>query len=455
MNLTGYFRIRRLTWASVTSGALVTTGGLAVSSALNLAGLLLWVRLLTPAEFGTLSLVSAAGLMLNALGFEWLRLAGARSLSDPTRSEGVSPERLSAWIRVAGIAALIVTLTVLLFTLAGIAAPSLAPRWNAAILLLGVSEMLLAAITLVARLRLQSSTYAGIMIGRSALALSGGVALVFSGAGAAGIVAATAIAQVAITALAIARDPLWRSAIGAPSNRQDRSDLVCLGLPLIAGSALALAAGTIDRGLISAHLGLAAAGHFAAPAELVAKTLGFALMAVNLSAYPLLVRTHERAGPAAASRALERNLAVLLAVALPILLTICLLARPLAAALLGPASLPLAPRLLPWLAGAALLRLLVTFHFGIAIQLARRMSLLLVPPLITLAILIPGAAPVIASGGLEGFTILLFAAQGGGTVAAWFLARRVLPTRLVTPATLRLLAASALLALLLAPLRPA
>ena len=102
-----------------------------------------------------------------------------------------------------------------------------------------------------------------------------------------------------------------------------------------------------------------------------------------------------------------------------------------------------------------LLRLLVTFHFGIAIQLARRMSLLLVPPLITLAILIPGAAPVIASGGLEGFTILLFAAQGGGTVAAWFLARRVLPTRLVTPATLRLLAASALLTLLLAPLRPA
>lgn len=403
--------------------AVITTTGLIVSSALNFAALLLWIRLLPPAQFGLLALATSAGQLLNAIAFEWLRLAGARSLADPRAAHGVDSRILAAWLRVAAIAAAIVTAAIGAATLARVAPPGLSPSWNIAVLLLGASEMLLAAITLVARLRLRAATYAAAMVGRSALALGLGLVVVRHGAGAAGIVAATALVQLVITGIAVAADPLWRTAVAIRSSPRDRAALVRLGMPLIAASALALAAATVDRTLVAHSLGVAAAGRFAAPAELVAKTLGFALMAANLSAYPLLVRTWERDGPAATARALDRNLVVLLALGLPISAGLTWLAPSMAAMLFNPAAAPLAARLLPWLAGAALLRLLVTFHFGVALQLARRMGLLIIPSLVTLFILVPLAAPVIAAAGLEGFSRLLFASQAAGALTAWALAR--------------------------------
>ncbi|MEO6248898.1 MAG: oligosaccharide flippase family protein [Sphingomicrobium sp.] len=412
---------------SLFSSALITTFGLGVSSALNLAGLFLWVRLLSPAEFGLFSLVTGAALMLNALGFEWLRLAGARSLTDPSTPTGVSTERLSAWLHVAALLAIALAVAVLAATFTGLALPGLPPRWNLVMLLLAISEMPFAAVTLVARLQLRATTYATAMIGRSGLALGAGALLVHAGSGPGGIVAATALAQFAVTGVLVARDPLWRSALTSSPPLAEHTGLVRLGAPLVAGSALALAAATIDRYLVAATLGLDAAGRFSAPAELVAKTLGFALMALNLAAYPMLVRTYERDGPAAADRALDRNLVLLLAIGAPILLAFLLLPGPLAAALLGPSAGAESASLLPLLAVAALLRLLVNFHFAVALQLARRMALTLAPSLVTLALLIPLARVAITSGGLGGFVRLLVVAQGAGAVSAWLLARRALP----------------------------
>ena len=435
--------------------AVVIAAGLAGSSLLDLGALLLWVRLLTPAAFGTLSLVVSAALMVNALGFEWLRLAGARMLIDPAAPAGVSHARLAAWLAIAaGLAAVLAALTLAL-TLAGLAPPGLAPRWNMAILLLALSEMPFAAVTLTARLRCSAATYSAAMITRSALALGGGLLLLRYRPGSAlGIVAATALAQLAVTLLVILRDPLWQSAIRMRSSIADRADLVRLGSPLIASSALALAAAMIDRTLIAGQLGVAAAGTHAVPAELVAKTLGFALMAINLSAYPLIVRLYERDGPAAAARALERNLALILAVGLPLLLGALLVPASLLASLIGRAAGPVTASLLPWLAAATLLRLLVTFHFAIAIQLARRMSLLLFPPLATLAILVPFARPMLAANGLVGFAKLLVVAQAAGAITGWWLARRVLPGRRVTPPIVRLAGGGLAIVLAALLLRP-
>ena len=411
------------------SSRVVVATGLAVSSAFNFVGLLLCVRLLTPEEFGALSLVTSAALMLNALGFEWLRLAGARSLTDPGAPDGISLSRLAAWLRVAGVLAFTFLVGTLGASALGLAPPSLLPRWNGPILLLALSEMPFAAVTLVARLRLSAGRYATAMVLRSALALAGGTLLVLGGGGALAIVAATAAAQLGVSALVIGGDRLWRNAILQRSTRMHRTNLVRLGAPLILSSALAFAAGTVDRYLVATTLGVAAVGHYSAPAEMVAKTLGFALLAINLGAYPLLVRTYERDGPAAAAAALNRNLLLLLGAGSPILLAMVLFPHPIARLLLGSASPPITGDLLPWLAAAALLRLLVTFHFAVALQLARRMALLAIPSMVTLALLMPFASGVIAARGLVGFAQLLFAAQGAGAITGWWLARRALPRR--------------------------
>ena len=415
MNLSGTFR--KNTRLAVMVGPLVTTGGLAISSLLNLAALLAWVRLLAPAEFGTLALVNSAGLMAYALAFEWLRIAGAQSLYDVVLDD-VAPARLGACIRVGTIALLLLSVLALGATLIGIAPPGLNPRWNIAALLFAVSEMLLASTTLVARLRLHAWTCALVMVGRSAAAFVIGLTLVELGFGAAGVILGIVVAQGIVTTVAIFSEPVWRSALARPASRKDEVELVRLGAPLIAGSVLALAAGIADRSIVAAQLGLAAAGAFTAPAELVAKTLGFGMMAINLSAYPLLVRAQDRRD------ALRRNGAILVAASLPIFAVLVFFADPLSALLLGE-RYPLAPRLLPWLAGAALMRLLVTFHFGVAVQLSRRMAWLLPPPALALVILVVAAPAAIRTAGLEGMTMLLCAAQAASLLLAAGIARYV------------------------------
>ena len=401
-----------------------------MSSALNLAALLLWVRLLAPAEFAILTLATIFALLVNALAFDWLRQAAARVLPDPTAADTISLDHLAAWIRTAAIALAVVVAALLLATLLGFSQPGLSPRWNIAIFALAISEAHLAAIALVARLAFSARRYAAIMIGRSALSLLIGVVFVRLGAGAAGVIAGTALAQLLVAALASRREPLWSRALHIVPDPRHRADLVRLGLPLMAGCVLALLTATVDRTLVAATLGLAAAGHFAAPAELVGKALGFAFMAVNLTAFPLLVHAWERDGPAAAGAALARNLRTLLGLGLPIVAAFTLAPHLLARLLLGPAQAATAAPLLPWLAAATLFRLLVAFHFGIALQLAKRMGQLLVPPLVTLAILIPLAAPALRDGGLLRFVQLLVLAQAAGALSAWMLARHLLVARL-------------------------
>jgi O-antigen/teichoic acid export membrane protein len=412
----------RLSGWSVIALRFTPAGGLAVSSAVNLAALLLWVRLLPPTEFATLTLATTAALLVNALAFDWLRQASARILPDPTSPDGISRERVAAWIRAAAITFAAVVAVLVLATLLGLAPPGLSPRWNIAIFALAISEAHLAAITLVARLAFSPRRYAAIMVARSGLALLLGVTLIHFGGGAAGIIAGTALAQFLVSALANRRNSLWKTALHAVPHAPHRAALLRLGLPLMAGCALALLSATIDRTLVAAALGLAAAGHFAAPAELIGKALGFAFMAVNLTAYPLLVHAWERDGPRAATAALDRNLRTLLALGLPIAATATLAPHLLASLLLGPAQADTAAPLLPWLAAATLLRLLVAFHFGIALQLAKRMSLLLVPPIVTLTILVPLASPALHGGGLLRFVQLLCFAQAVGALSAWALA---------------------------------
>lgn len=416
----------RLSGWSAIALRLTPAGGLALSSAFNLAALVLWVRLLPPAEFATLTLATTAALLVNALAFDWLRQASARILPDPASPDGISRDRLGAWIRTAAITLAVVVAALLFATLLGLAPPGLSPRWNIAIYALAISEAHLAAITLVARLAFSPRRYAAIMVGRSALSLLIGLALVHLGGGAAGIVTGTALAQFLVSALVNRRNSLWKGALHTAPDPHHRADLLRLGLPLMAGCALALLSAMIDRTLVAANLGLAAAGHFAAPAELVGKALGFAFMAVNLTAYPLLVHAWEREGPRAAAAALDRNLRTLLALGFPIVAAATLAPHLLASLLLGPAQAATAAPLLPWLAAATLLRLLVAFHFGIAIQLARRMSLLLIPPLVTLAILVPLASLALNDGGLLRFAQLLFVAQAAGALSARALARHSL-----------------------------
>lgn len=403
--------------------SIVASGGLALASLFNLAALLLWVRWLGPAAFGTLALLGAAGLLANALAFEWLRLAGARML---ILDGQVSPTILAAWVRAAAVTSvLLITLSAFAMAL-GLAPFGLQPGWTAAVALLALSEMAIGAAALVERLRLRPWRFAALLVGRALLSLVGGIIAVASGAGVAGIVGAMITAPIAVAVTVAARDPLWRSAF--TRRPTGLKPLLSLGAPLLPASLLQLATSLADRLLAGALLGSAAAGALAAPADLVARTLGFAMMALNLTAYPMLVRLFDGDDPAATAYALRRNGLTLLAIGIPLTASFVLLASPLTALLLGP-SYRAAAALLPWLAGAALLRLIAAFHYGVRFQLERRMALLLPGPAVALLLLLCGAPAAVSADGLLGLAKLGFLAQAAGLAVSALLARRLVTPR--------------------------
>ena len=393
---------------------------MAAASTINLLALLLWVRWLGPGEYGILALAGAAGLLINAVAFEWLRLAGARTLLAPESPHKVQPPALAALVRANAGAAAFLVLLAMIATATGLSAPGLPAHWNSAIVMIAIAEMMFGTVLLVARMRLRTWTFGFLLIARSLLVLLGGTLAVLAGFGIPGLVAAMVLAPLIVAVVAIVADQSWRGALAG--SQVDTRALLRLGAPLILASTVALASTLADRVLAGALIGSAAAGAIAAPSDLVAKTLGFAMMALNVSAYPLLVRHHDAGDPVAAARALRRNGFALLVVGAPIAAASALFATPLCAILLGP-GYPDADRLMPWLAGAALLRSIATFHYGVAFQLERRMAWLVPGPLLSLSILAGGAPWAIAVAGLEGLVQLGFAAQAAGLALSALLAR--------------------------------
>ena len=426
--------------------ALITTAAVALSSALNFAALFLWVRLLSPQDFGTYALASASALLLNALAFEWLRVTAARTLYDPTHESQIAPAMSDALLAVTGAATILLCLGGAVAIGSNATVGGVAPRLVPVVLLFAISEMSLGMVNVVSRVRMQAWRFFLSMVMRSVVAIVLGIALVREfGMGSDGILIAIVTAQLLTAAALILTDRQWRSLrIGraSRSERQTFRAIWTLGGPLIISTALTYLAGVLDRYLIDAVLGPAAVGYYAAASDLLQKTLGFALLAINITAYPALVRAYEDHGKAAARKLLEDNFVLQAAVGVPAVVAMILLAPGIAGLLLGPNFRDQGEALLPWLAVAALLRLLVTYHLLMVFQLTRRMGLMTVAPVATIAVLLPLGLVLLRELGLVGMAIAALAAYATCYVLCWAIARRLLSFRLLTCDLAKILIAS-------------
>jgi O-antigen/teichoic acid export membrane protein len=441
---------------SVARSAMVTTAALAVSSGLNFIALFFWVRLLGPAEFGLYSLISAAALFLNAMLFEWLRVVGARTLYDPKAPFDIDP------VQADSILALVAIITGLFgVTFLGISAIGLhiggidISRWALLIFLFVMSEMALAMLNIVSRVRLLAWQFFATMVARSAVSLVFGLVLVIGfNASAQNVIIATVLAQILTAAIIIVRDPLWRQLrLGKSSsaNRAGMAQVLKLGAPLIISAALSFGVSIVDRYLVGGIIGPASVGYYSAPADVLQKTLGFLMMAINIAAYPVLVRAYEDRGQSIARKILEDNFALQLALGLPVAIAFIILAPGLANLLLGAAYRDTATILLPWIGFAALFRLLTNMHLLMVFQLTRRMKLMLVAPCITLAILVPGAIWALPRYGLLGMAIVALAAHAVSYLVCAVLAMRIFPFSLFTSDIGKILIANGVMGLALIP----
>lgn len=390
----------------------ISAVAIAFSSALNFVGLLMWTRLLTPVDFGTYTLVSATSLLTNAFVFEWLRQTGARLLfssEDPLEIDLQTSNTLAALCLGLGF---VLGAFASLMWMAGIQLFGLAPHWWLLIWLWVLSEMLFALSSIAARLRLLSWRFFWLMTLRAGLSLALGAWLVIIfDLGALGVVVGVIGAQLSITFAATMTDAAWRRIRPWRAHVVELRKILDFGLPLILSTGLVFLGGIVDRYILSATLGIEATGQYSVAADLMQKTVIFLMLAINITAYPQIVRTFESQGEEAGADRLAQNFVILLLVSLPVAVAFGVMSHGLARLFVGAAFEDSMALLLPWVALAAVMRGLMSFHLSIALQAVKKTRLLIAAPLITLGVLVPAGFTGVMLDGLRGMAISVALAQ--------------------------------------------
>jgi O-antigen/teichoic acid export membrane protein len=244
------------------------------------------------------------------------------------------------------------------------------PAWRGLILLAVPSLWTLAWFDLTLelfRIQLRPLQYGLMAWLKAGAALGGGVLLVRVGLGASGPLLGIALGAL-LAGFVGRRD--WRRI----HPRVDPSllrQLLRYGLPLTAAFALGFVISTSDRFLIAWSLGEGPAGIYAAAYDLSQQSLGLLAMTVTLAAYPLVVRTLEKDGQEEARVRLRQNATLLLGLAVPAWVGIAMLAPNIARVFLGTGFREQGTAVLPWIALAAVLASLKSYHFDVAFHLGR------------------------------------------------------------------------------------
>jgi O-antigen/teichoic acid export membrane protein len=437
--------------------AAITTAALILSGGLNFLGIFVWVRVLGPRDFGIFTLVSGFGLFLNAALFEWMRGVGARTLYNRAAPYAIDPARADAILRYfCLVAAAFVAIAGICWAL-GVGGPGFGPAWIPLIVLFTLSEMALAMLNVTSRVRQLPWQFFAAMVARSAIAILFGLVLVLvMHLGVVGLMLGIIAAQLGTAGVMMARDPMWRALRVGRNSRDDsavRRDVLVLGLPLVVSTALTFGSGIVDRYLVAHALGTGVVGYYTAPVDLLQKTLGFVMLALNISAYPALVRAYDDHGRAAARKVLDDAFIAQMLLGLPAVVAFAVLSSGLATLMLGKAYHAAAVQLLPWVAVAALLRFLTANHLVMVFQLERRMRLMLIPPLFTLLIVIPAGLWGMRVAGLPGMAYAALASQLVAWAICAVLAYRLLPFSLVSGDVLKIVVASGIMGAALFPFR--
>ncbi len=434
--------------------AVLNTLSLAIASGLNFVSLLLWVRLLPADEFGRYTLITSTALLINAIMFEWARIVGARTLysaTDPTR---IDPGRADALFTIVSTFILALGVTTAVLFVSGTMIFGLAPGWLWVLFLFVFSEVTLTMLNIVSRARGAAWHTFGVIVTRSALSLAIGAVLVLVyHQGLTGVLLGLVIGQGIAVVGGIVSDGVWRRLRlrGNVEERRVMGEMLTLGAPLMLSSGLSYGVGVLDRYQIEHILGTSSVAYYAAPSDLLQKTIGFAMLAVNITMYPAMVRAYEDEGPAQARVLLEGNAVLYLAMCLPMVIATTILAGPISHLLLGGALADRSAPLLPLVTAAALLRLLIIYHLQIAFQLTRHMRLLMIAPAAAIGTFVLLGPLALHRYGLIGIASVSLLAQATAYAVSAMLARRVFGIRLASRDAGKVLIAGAAMGVALVP----
>lgn len=412
--------------------------------------IVLFTRLLEPAEFGLYALAFSVVTLAHVAVFSWLEAAMARFWAAETPGDGLKGHFASLY-RVA-------------FALSAgfLAAAALALwLWPGDALFRIALAAGLAGVPVRCLVKLGQERYraagevgkaAGLDMGTTVGGLVIGVGFALAGAGAASPLLGLGLAP--LLALPFVLPGELREARGGRVEPERVRSYATYGYPIAASLALTVVLASTDRFLLAAFMDEAAVGAYHAGYSIANRTLDVLFLWLGSAGQPALVMALERGGAERLRTAAREQLSTFLLIGLPAAAGVALVARPLAEVLIGEELRVAAASITPWIALSALLYGLTAYYFGQAFTLGRRTKRLLA------AMALPAAANVVLNlilvprFGLMGAAWATAASFALGLAATLLMGRRVLALPMAWDSLVRCATATGVMAAVVALLPP-
>ena len=412
----------------------------AASAAFGLANVVIFTRLIAPADYGVYVVGTAFSGIVVAMLFTWLRQG---LLREEAKADGTD---------VRGTVLLGVLTTCLPFVPAFAAISYLtANDWLATAaastlaIFVGFFEMSQELL----RARQQSLDVLRSTLIRAALVSIFGTAAILLGAGGRLLLLSGAFAYVTSALLSVTG--AWR---GTRVRLRDPQLMPLLkwGLPLTASMAVLAVSSMTDRFTVAYLLGAKAAGQYGASVDLVRQALIIPAISASSAFVPIAVRLLAGEGQAATRRHLAQCLELLLAITLPCCIGYALLASRIGHVILGPEFRSAADIIMPVVAIAVIVQILVNQYLHIGFFLSNKTHLYVINTVTTLVVGTVISFVLIELFGLCGAAWGRIVSESVGLLSALALTRKAFPMPLPFARVSRVVAATGLMALVVAAL---
>lgn len=345
----------------------------------SVATLMVFTRLMSPAQFGEYTLTvnvasTAVAILANFLVIGLGRFE-PRMTSEQERSSLHSTVMVTSLILSLAVA----LVTLFLSRLEVFSALSINYFYFA--FLFQLSTLLLLSQKLI-NANLQPAKYGVSLALKNILLLALGTACLLLGYGVPAVLTSLAFAMLIASFPAVG---LWAKTSFSQFKFDVLRSLLSYGAPLTLLYVFVMIINFSDRIFIDVMLGSTEVGLYSAGYDLTQYTMGLVASVVHLSAFPLIVKAYEREGVSRARELLSVSIRILLFLMVPITFGVISIGDEISRFFLGGNFSSTATTLVPVLAIAVLLSTIKAYYFDYGFQLARSTWLQSAPPLIAAA----------------------------------------------------------------------
>lgn len=344
----------------------------------NLAFIVLFTRLLSPAEYGVYTLAITMVGLLNSLFFHSVRMSLMRHYEEEDKRRLMST--IFTWFHT----------FILIIIIAAAICEAFLPFaeehraiWRMSLVYLWMLAWFELNLTLY-RSRLEPIKYGRMFVAKYALALCIALILVLLDWGALGLMAGMAAGTAVV--VFVPSIAWWRTVRFRFVHIPLLKKLLAYGMPLTVSFTMGFLIHGSGRALLGWFDSAEAAGLYAVAYDITQQSILMLMTVVNLAAFPIVLKKLEHQDEAAVQEQLKKNATLLFMISVPATAGIIVLGTHIAEVFLGSEFREAAVRVLPVVAIAAFLQGAKQYYVDLSFQLAHRTSRQMMPVVISVLV---------------------------------------------------------------------